>query len=298
MRQIVVISGKGGTGKTSVLAGFAALARDPVLVDGDVDAADLHLVVQPSATQTHDFYSGHVAVIDPLRCAGCSACLAMCRFQAIRETSGRRGFSFAVDPSACEGCGVCVRFCPRGAVAFPDRLCGVWMESETRFGPMVHARLGIAGENSGKLVSALREAAKRRAAETGRDTILIDGPPGIGCPVIAAVGGASLVVVVTEPTVSGEHDLKRVLALARHFKIPAAICVNKWDIAPDIAQRIEAMARDEGAGVLGRIRYDRAATAAQERGLTVIETGAACAADIRAVWSALEDFFIKETNTC
>lgn len=289
MKEIVVISGKGGTGKTSLTAAFAALAEHPVLADCDVDASDLHLILTPEVRERHEFRSGREAVIRQDACTGCGNCAGLCRFGAITQTSAADGsVRYTVDSSACEGCGVCVRFCPSKAIEFPERLCGEWMISDTRFGPMVHARLRPAAENSGKLVSTVRREARTVAERTGRTLIITDGPPGIGCPVIASLTGASEVVVVTEPTVSGEHDLERVLSLAKHFGIPAAVCVNKWDLNPDAAERIERRAAGLGARIAGRIRYDREVTSAQVRALTVMETGAASAQDIRNVWSTLK----------
>jgi MinD superfamily P-loop ATPase len=280
LRELVVLSGKGGTGKTSVTASFAVLARDAVLADCDVDAADLHLVLSPEVRETHSFWSGHEAVIRADRCTGCGECVEQCRFGAIRA-------DFSVDPIACEGCGVCVRLCPARAIDFPERHCGEWMVSDTRCGPLVHARLGLAAENSGKLVATVRQTARAVAAGAGRSLVLVDGPPGIGCPVIASLAGASSVLVVTEPTVSGEHDLERVLALARHFGVAAAVCINKWDINAEATERIEAEARRAGARVLGRIRYDRGVTAAQLRERAVVETETPAAEDIRKIWDEL-----------
>lgn len=289
VREIVVISGKGGTGKTSVAASFAMLAERPVVADCDVDAADLYLVLAPRVRERKEFRAGHEAIIRPYDCIGCGECLARCRFDAIRTPPGASGkTAYAVDPVACEGCGVCVRFCSSRAIDFPERLCGEWMISETRSGPMVHARLGVAAENSGKLVSTVRREARRIAEKGKHPVVIVDGPPGIGCPVIASVTGASLVLAVTEPTVSGEHDLDRVLSLARHFVVPAAVCVNKWDLNPAMAERIEERARRAGARIAGRIRYDRGVTTAQIRGLSVVETDAPSANDIRNVWNEID----------
>jgi len=288
MKEIVIISGKGGTGKTSVTASFAVLADRPVIADCDVDAADLHLVLSPQTCERHDFWSGHEAVIRQKDCTGCGACLAHCRFRAVimhGESAGEAKFS--IDPVACEGCGVCIRFCPADAIDFPERLCGEWMISETRCGPMVHARLGIAAENSGKLVSTVRREARRIAGEEHRPLIIVDGPPGIGCPVIASVTGADLVLVVTEPTVSGEHDLERVLSLTRHFKIPTAVCLNKWDLNPEMTKRIEGKACQAGAMNIGRIRYDRSVTLAQMQERAVVEIDAPCAKDIQKIWDRM-----------
>ncbi len=285
MKELVVISGKGGTGKTSIAASFAVLADRPVIADCDVDAADLHLILSPKVIQRHEFRSGHEAVIRQQDCTGCGACSLHCRFDAVKIEEKTLGVTtFSIDPISCEGCGVCVRFCPAQAIDFPERRCGEWMVSETRCGPMVHARLDVAAENSGKLVSTVRREARRIAENEHRPIVIVDGPPGIGCPVIASVTGASQVLVVTEPTVSGEHDLERVLSLARHFTIPAAVCVNKWDINPGMTERIENRARETGARVAGRVRYDRAVTSAQLQERAVVETNAPSAADVRELW--------------
>ena len=288
MKELVVISGKGGTGKTSLTAAFAALVPNAVLADADVDAADLHLLLAPEVRRREEFRSGHAAVLRAADCVGCGRCAALCRFEAIapaiRPGDGAR--TFAVDPGACEGCGVCVWNCPVRAIDFPEQVCGDWFVSGTRFGPLVHARLHPGAENSGKLVSLVREQARATAQLERRDLVLVDGPPGTGCPVIAALTGAGGVLIVTEPTVSGAHDLARVLELANHFKIPAAVCINKWDLNPEQADGIEAAARTAGATPVGRVRYDRAATAAQRLGQTIVEAGPEALADeIRAVWN-------------
>jgi MinD superfamily P-loop ATPase len=284
-KELVVISGKGGTGKTSLTASFAVLANRPVIADCDVDAADLHLLLAPQVTERHEFRSGHQAVVRDEECISCDVCLRYCRFDAIkvnRTSTGREMFS--IDPIACEGCGLCVRFCPVEAIDFPERRGGEWMISDTRCGPMVHARLGVAAENSGKLVSIVRREARRIAEERDRSFVIVDGPPGIGCPVIASITGASFVLVVTEPTVSGEHDLERVLFLIRHFDIPAAVCVNKWDLNAEMTERIEDKAFRMGAQIAGRIRYDRTVTLAQMRERAVVELDLPAAADIRRIW--------------
>ncbi len=285
VRELVVVSGKGGTGKTSLLASFAALARDAVLADCDVDAADLHLVLGPRVEERHVFSSGHDAVIRERDCTGCGDCVELCRFDAIAWADGAP--SPVVDPIACEGCGVCVHLCPARAIDFESRRCGEWFISETRWGPMVHARLGIAAENSGKLVTTVRNEARRVAAASDRDLILVDGPPGIGCPVIASITGASAVLAVAEPSVSGEHDVDRVLQLADHFKVPTAVCVNRWDLNPEVADRIEHRARERGGIIAGRVRYDPSVTVAQVRGISVLELGGGAANDIRGVFETV-----------
>lgn len=280
IRELVVLSGKGGTGKTSVTASFALLAKKAVLADCDVDAADLHLLLTPMVEQRHAFMSGHEAVIRQQDCTGCGICMDSCRFDAIRHED----ISYRIDPVACEGCGVCYRLCPVKVIDFPDRVCGEWMVSGTRCGPMVHAQLGVAAENSGKLVTTVREQAWAVAVDKRIPLIISDGPPGIGCPVIASLSGVSLAVVITEPTVSGLHDLQRLLALARHFSVPTAVCVNKWDINQQQTERIEAAAEAAGAAILGRIRYDRSVTQAQLQQKAVVELEAAAGDDIRVIW--------------
>jgi MinD superfamily P-loop ATPase len=244
-------------------------------------------LLQPES-KWNPFYSGKEAVIDQDRCTGCGLCYRECRFEAIekqeREKSRPR---YQVSLTGCEGCGVCVRFCPVGAIRFEETLCGEWSVADTRMGPLVHARLGVGAENSGKLVSLVRSEAQKVARERGIERILVDGPPGTGCPVIASLTGAERVLIVTEPTVSGEHDLKRVLELTRHFGIPALVSVNKWDINPDLTERIERISQEAGARVAGRIRYDKAVTQAQRLGKTVVETEALAAQDIRKIWETL-----------
>lgn len=282
MREIAVLSGKGGTGKTSLTASFALLAERPVVADGDVDAADLHLVLAPTVLARHEFRSGNVAVVREEACSGCGVCAGLCRFHSVKIDAAQG--TFRVDPTACEGCGVCVRFCPEQAIDFPERRSGEWMVSATRCGPMVHARLATAEGSSGKLVTEVRREARRIAEAQGRPLVLLDGPPGVACPAIASVTGADLVVAVTEPTVSGEHDLERLLRLTRHFDVPSAVCVNKWDLDPEATERIEALALRSGARLAGRVRYDRGVTAAQVARQAVVETETPSAADVRTVW--------------
>jgi MinD superfamily P-loop ATPase len=290
MKELAIISGKGGTGKTSVTASFSALTSSAVLADCDVDAADLHLVTRPQIVQQYSFTGGAGARVKPGHCIACGKCEEICRFDAIFYDGPGNGMfprTYRVDPIACEGCGVCAWFCAEEAIVMEPEINGVWYVSETRYGPMVHARLGIASENSGKLVTTVRNEARRIAEERHKDLIIIDGPPGIGCPVIASVAGASLVLIVTEPTMSGEHDMARVLSLAKHFDIPAAVCVNKWDINPAMTERIEEKARQSGARVSGRIRYDPAVTKAQMEERSVVETNAPSADDMRSLWRNL-----------
>lgn len=266
-KEVVIISGKGGTGKTSITGAFAALFKKLVLADCDVDAADLHLILKPEIIQKEDFYSGHEPKWIEEKCVFCGTCEEMCRFDAISID----GQNFNLDLNSCEGCGVCVHFCPEEAFLFEDRWCGHWMISKTKYGPMVHARLGIGAENSGKLVSFVRQKAREIAISQNIDKILIDGPPGIGCPVIASVTGTHFVVIITEPTVSGIHDMERVISLTKHFNIPAGVIVNKWDLNEDITQKIEEKCLDEGLTCLGRLPYDPVFTKAQINGTNIVD---------------------------
>jgi MinD superfamily P-loop ATPase len=284
MKELIVISGKGGTGKTSLISAFASLAENKVLCDADVDAADLHLIMNPNVIQRTDFQSGNTAVINKEPCTECGLCREMCRFKAISA-------DYEVNSIDCEGCGVCVHFCPESAIDFPVNTCGEWFISDTRFGKMVHARLGIAEENSGKLVSLVRQEARKLAEAKNLDLILTDGPPGVGCPVIASIGGASAVLIVTEPTVSGKHDMERVAQLAAHFKIPALVCVNKFDLNLELTREIEKYAKEKKIACLGRIPFDPIFTKAMIQAQTVFEyDGQSNVGDaIRGAWQRLSE---------
>ena len=286
MKEIVIISGKGGSGKTSILSAFASLAENKVLCDADVDAADLHLIMDPQIKERHDFESGRTAIINQDKCTQCGLCRDLCKWDAISE-------DFVVNPIECEGCGVCHYFCPEEAIDFPLNTCGEWCISDTRFGPMVHARLYIAEENSGKLVALIRERSKKLAEEKGLDLLLTDGPPGIGCPVIASLGGATAVLIVAEPTVSGRHDMERVVELAEFFKIPAMVCINKFDLNPKEGEAIEAFSREKNVTVMGRIPFDLAFTKAMVQGKTIVEFDShskGCEA-VKEIWENLSQNF-------
>ena len=288
MKEIVIISGKSGTGKTSIAASFAALAGSKVLADCDVDAADLYLVVNPRIQYQEPFSGGKKAYIRCDKCIGCDQCIEKCRFGAIEYPPSENGQSVDIpyiNSIFCEGCGLCVRVCPVEAIDFDDAINGMWYRSVTDYGPMVHARLGMAEGNSGKLVTLVRREAKNIAENEGLDYIIIDGSPGIGCPVIASISGSDLVLIVTEPTQSGRHDLLRMSELTTHFQIPTAVCINKWDLNPEITKIIEDEAKEQGIRIAGRIRYDNAVTKAQIMKTSIIEyTGGAVAEDIKAVW--------------
>ena len=291
--ELVVLSGKGGTGKTSLVGALAALADNKVMVDCDVDAADLHLLLNPEERESHDFICSSRAVIDMDKCMVCGICTPYCRFDAIKnepDSSAKFGEIFRVDRYACEGCGVCTHFCPENAIGMDEVISGRWFVSETDYGPLVHARLGIAEANSGRLVSLLRLKAAEIAMGDNLGLIITDGPPGIGCPVIASLTGADLAVVVTEPSLSAIHDMERLLRLAGHFHIPTGICINKYDINPGLADSIEDFAANAGSEVLGRIPYDAQFTKAQLEGMPLTQfADNGVSREVRAVWDRLQD---------
>jgi len=282
MKELVIISGKGGTGKTTVTACFAYLAKDKVLADCDVDAADLHILVHPKILHEEEFRGGLKAVIDSDKCVKCGTCREICRFGAISE-------GFTVTQLSCEGCGVCFHVCPEQAISLEQALNGRWFVSVSRFGPLVHAALFPGEENSGKLVALVRNQAKVLARQQDKPLILVDGAPGVGCPVISSVTGSDHVVIVTEPTLSGLHDMDRAMQLVKGFRIPASVIINKWDINAEITQQIEELAARSGVKVLGRIPYDPQVIAALVQRRCVVENGPSPAATgIREIWQNLE----------
>lgn len=285
MKEILIVSGKGGTGKTTITAAFASITKDVVLADCDVDAADLHLIMHPNINETRDFFSGHEAKIKQSSCTQCGKCDEVCRFEAVnKKDSG----GFIIDSFACEGCGVCVWSCPSKAIEFSESLCGQIYVSNTRFGQMVHAKLEVAAENSGKLVSQVRIEAKKIAEDNNNSLILIDGPPGIGCPVIASMTGVDAVVIITEATLSGLHDMERVIGLANHFSIDIYVCINKSDINIDIKNKIKKMLKEKNISLIGEIPYDKEITQAQINGKTVIEySNSDTAKKIKNMWNLL-----------
>ncbi|MCD6390016.1 MAG: 4Fe-4S binding protein [Desulfobulbaceae bacterium] len=284
MKEIVVLSGKGGTGKTTFLGALAFLAENKVLADCDVDAADLHLLLAPRPRGENEFRSGVKARVIPDQCSGCGMCEELCQFDA-----AKMGDEVAfIDPLACEGCGVCAHFCPEDAIALDENHCGTWFISDTDYGPLVHAQLFAGEENSGKLVSFVKTKARELAEEIGADYVLVDGAPGIGCPVIASLSNTDAILAVTEPTQSGWHDLERVLDLAVHFKIQAFVCLNKWDLNPEMAAELEASCKKRNVELLGRIPFDPSVVTSQLNGVPVVghDEGPAAAA-IREVWEKL-----------
>ncbi|MFC1893418.1 ATP-binding protein [Chloroflexota bacterium] len=280
MKEIVILSGKGGTGKTTIVGSFAALARDKVLADCDVDAADLHLLLSPPERQKSEFWSGQVAYIDEDRCTQCGLCQELCRFDAIKD--------FKVDAVSCEGCGFCSHICPAEAITMKENMSGYWFISDTRYGPLVHARLGIAQENSGKLVAVVRQQAKQIAENEGKDLIISDGPPGIGCPVISSLSGASLALLVTEPTLSGMHDLERVLDVCHHFGVPALVCINKYDLNEENTQQIENNCLSQGIEIVGKVPFDNVVTQSIVQGVPVVEySDGRVTREIERLWRTL-----------
>jgi MinD superfamily P-loop ATPase len=280
MKEIVVLSGKGGTGKTTIVASFAALAKNKVLCDCDVDAADLHLLLKPKIKETHEFRSGQTAVIDENRCTRCCLCEEVCRFEAIK--------GLEVDATACEGCGFCAQVCPENAITMEENLAGHWYIAETKYGPLVHARLGIAQENSGKLVNVVRQNARSIGQKEGLEYIITDGPPGIGCPVISSLSGADLALLVTEPTLSGIHDLERVVGVCRHFGVLALVCINKYDINEENTRIIEKSCQNQGIEVISKIPYEPKVSESIAEGVPLVEyidNGAS--QEIRSLWQTL-----------
>ncbi len=288
-RELVIISGKGGTGKTSLTGSFAALAEKPILSDCDVDAADLHLLTDPEVKESGLFSGGLTAEIDQDKCTNCGLCKQQCRFDSIILEEEERRYS--IDQLKCEGCGVCSIVCPEDAVDLQGAVNGEWFISETRFGGMSHAKLGIAEENSGKLVTLVRENAEGLASDKSAN-MLIDGAPGTGCPVIASLTGSDYALVVTEPTVSGIHDMERVLDVADHFGIRSGIVINKADLNEEMTEKIEEIGEKRGIEILGKIPYDTVFIDAQMQALSVVEyedEDDPVSLAIREIWKKVED---------
>ncbi|HEX79300.1 MAG TPA: 4Fe-4S binding protein [Dehalococcoidia bacterium] len=277
MKEVVILSGKGGTGKTSIVGSFAAIAEDKVLADCDVDTADLHLLLQPTIREEHEFWSGQVAIIDKGRCTRCGLCQKLCRFNAIKD--------FKIDATLCEDCSFCSRACPFKAITMKEKLAGRRFISDTIYGTLVHAQLGIAQENSGKLVADVRRQARQIAESKGVELIISDGPPGIGCPVISSLSGASLALLVAEPTLSGIHDLERVIGVCKHFGVPAMVCINKYDINKENSRRIAQYCSESGVEVAARIPFNNIVTEAMVHGQPVVEyVDGTISREIKKLW--------------
>jgi MinD superfamily P-loop ATPase len=283
MKQLTIISGKGGTGKTTITAAFASLSESHVIADCDVDAADLHLILSPDIEKSGEFMGGKTAVIDQNKCTQCDECVRLCRFEAISD--------YRVDPVSCEGCGLCARACPEEAITMEQNISGEWFISKTRRGYMTHARLGIAEENSGKLVTLVRQHAKLIAENENKKYIIIDGPPGIGCPVIAAITGVDVLLAVTEPTLSGIHDLKRIVGVAQHFNIPVLVCINKFDINPYNTSTIEDYCTQNNLILVGKIKYDPNVTKAMVDKKSIIEYNCNGITDeVKKMWEKVQAY--------
>ena len=282
MKQLTVISGKGGTGKTSISGGFAFLAKNKIMVDCDVDAANLNLLFKCENLKTVPFSSGHTPRIDNTKCTKCGLCEQICKFSAIKE--------FTVDGLSCEGCGFCYHICPSKAIVMENNDSGIWMVSKTKHGLLVHSKLNPAEENSGKLVTFVRKEAAKLAEENNNNLLIIDGPPGTGCAVIASIAGVDAVLIVTEPTLSGLHDLKRIAALADHFNIKSYICVNKWDINKDIYNDIKNFCEENDKELIGKISFDPKVNQSLNKGITMPEiTDSVVAQEIKDMWNILQD---------
>ncbi|MCK4756609.1 ATP-binding protein [candidate division WOR-3 bacterium] len=300
MKQILVISGKGGTGKTILTASFANLAENKVMADSDVDAADLHLILHPKIKEKHEFKGLPKAFINQEKCTGCGECAKVCRYGAVvnidarykmqdtRYKNKKNNLQFLIDASSCEGCAICMHVCPVDAISMKDTISGEWYISKTKYGPMVHAKLGIAEENSGKLVSVVRQHAKSLAQEKNLDYVIIDGPPGIGCPVIASLSGIDIALIVTEPTLSGIHDMERVISVAKHFGVQVACVINKFDINLDNTKNIESWCQINNVPIIGKIPYDQSVTESIVHGVPLVEYAEnRVAYEIKNIWNTL-----------
>jgi len=284
MKQVVIISGKGGTGKTVITAAFAVLAENKVIVDCDVDAANLHLLLNPRIKEKFEFKGMPKAVINQDKCTGCGECARVCRYDAIIPQSS----SYTVNKFSCEGCRVCMYVCPAEAIRMEENIAGEWYISETKYGPMVHAKLGITEENSGKLVTRIREEARVIAEKEKRDYVIIDGPPGIGCPVIASIAGVDIVLIVTEPTLSGIHDMVRAVELTKHFKIKTFVVINKYDLNIGMTEEIEKYCQENKIPLAGKIVYDPIVTEAVVNKKPVVEySDGEVVRQIKDIWKTI-----------
>jgi len=291
MKELIVISGKGGTGKTSMVAAFASLSKDLILCDTDVDAADLHLIMNPKIQEQHLFKSGNTALLNIDKCVQCGICRDLCKFDAISE-------DYKINSFACEGCGVCFYFCPEKAIDFPENICGDWYISKINQGLMVHARLGVGEENSGKLVTLVRKEARNIGQDKGYNFILTDGPPGVGCPVIASIGGANAVLIISEPTVSGKHDTERVINLAKHFNVFAMVCVNKYDLNKEMSQEIQDFVSQKNIPYVGNIPFDPAFTKSMVNGQNIFDYNPdlpSCNA-VKEIWNNVSKILSSNTT--
>ena len=300
MKQLVILSGKGGTGKTCLNAAFAHLAAledsgvRTVLADADVDASNLELLLFPQLMERQDFKGGKVAEINQAACEGCGTCVEVCRFDAVQEQEG----IYQIDSIACDGCAACVYQCPEEAISMREQIAGEWCFSNSRYGPLFHASLRPAQENSGKLVTLVKQKARLLALDEEYDLVLVDGPPGIGCPVISAASGADLALIVAEPTVAGAHDMRRVLATTDHFGVQALVCINKADLYPDGTEEIEAFCRENDIEMIGHIPFDLTVTKAMVQGqpITAFAPEALASRSIRRIWAKVKESLIGKAS--
>jgi MinD superfamily P-loop ATPase len=301
-KQLIILSGKGGTGKTSLSAAFAHLSCnsdqhiDTVFVDADVDAANLSLDLQPDQPSPNEFWGGSLAEIDTGLCAGCGACVSVCRYDAALPDLGHIP-AYRIDPIACDGCAACVNACPQVAIRMVPQQEGYWFQSNTPYGILFHAELFPGKENSGKLVTLIKQQARLWAEDSQSPLVIIDGPPGIGCPVISACSGTDLGLIVTEPSVAGLHDLERVLSTLQHFRVPPVICINKANIYPQGAMQIVNYAIEQGIKVLGEIPFDEHVPQAMLQGapITHVFTDSPAAQSILKIWKVVfERLFLQK----
>jgi MinD superfamily P-loop ATPase len=286
MKEILVLSGKGGTGKTTISASLAHLAQDCLMADCDVDAPDLHLLLHPQVVEKHKFVSGVKAEIMPDECTACGICMELCAFDAINNDNA----TFRINNLSCEGCGVCAFFCPEQAIRLNDNECGEWYISSTQCGTMVHASLYPGEENSGKLVTMVKRKAAELGAEKRVKWIIVDGPPGIGCLVIASMSGSDIILAVTEPTVSGLHDLERIYELSIHFKTPIVVCINKWDINMDKSKEIEDWCIEHHIDIMGKVGFSEKIVESLADGTLVTQHTDKAAEEIKALWGNLQQY--------
>lgn len=286
MKELCIVSGKGGTGKTTITASFVALAENKVIADCDVDAPDLHLILNPEIKERQEFRGSKIAVIDMNKCTECGTCEEVCEFDAIRNIQ--------LDPIICEGCNVCVISCPADAITLEEQVSGYAFISNTKYGPMSHAQLNVAEEASGKLITLVRNNAKNIAEEQGLAMIIIDGPPGIGCPVISSLSGVDLALIITEPTQSGLHDLLRILKLTEGFGTMPMVCINKYDLNKDNCDEITSFCNDNNIDVVGKIPYDPIVTKAMVAGEAVVEFGGVVAEEVIRMWKAIENLICSK----
>ena len=285
MKEILILSGKGGTGKTTLAASFACIVPENIMADCDVDASDLHLLLTPRIVERHDFVSGVKAEVVSENCTACGTCIELCAFNAIAlDDQGHA----RVENFSCEGCGVCAWFCPEEAVILHDNHCGQWFRSETEYGPMVHAALNPGEENSGRLVALVKRETRDLAQQLDKKWVVVDGPPGIGCPVIASMSGSDIIVAVTEPTESGLHDLKRVAELAAHFKVPLSVCVNKWDLNEKKTGEITSWCESNGIKVAGKIGFSEDVVKAIVAGKPIVKTDCMASKEIIHIWENIK----------